>query len=284
MIGIIDIGSNTIRLVTYENGKKNSNISVNSEILKDTENNRLTKIGTQKLCFAIKKLKDTTGEIPLSAFATFAFRELENREEVKNIILQETGVSVEILSGKDEAECDFAALKNEIGENESGIGVDLGGGSAQIFSFQDGNLKFCESYAIGCKKIKESFVKGVFPTVLEEKKIEDYIENVFLGFDKSSEKLYIMGGTAKTAAKMYSFLKGEEIEEIFVENLPQLIRFIEEAPEELMKNVLKARYDNIVVGIIIMETIAKRCGAKVIHIKKCSVRDGYIINRDIKNT
>ena len=51
-----------------------------------------------------------------------------------------------------------------------------------------------------------------------------------------------------------------------------------------MKNVLKARYDNIVVGIIIMETIAKKCRAKIINIKKCSVRDGYIINRDIKNT
>ena len=208
MIGIIDIGSNTIRLVTYENGKKISNISINSEILKDTENNKLTNIGTQKLCLAIKKLKDISGEIPLSAFATFAFRELENREEVKTIILKETGVAVEILSGKDEAECDFAGLKNEIGENKSGVGVDLGGGSAQIFSFKKGALDFCESYPIGCKKIKENFVQGVFPTISEEKKFKEYIENVFSGFDKYSEKIYIMGGTAKTAAKMYSFLKG----------------------------------------------------------------------------
>lgn len=281
MVGIIDIGSNTIRLVTYENGKKIDNISFTSEILKDTSNKKLTKKGTQKLCAAIKALCERAGDIDVYAIATFAFRELENRQEVKEKIFEETGVSVEILSGKDEAECDFYALKKEIG-SVSGAGVDLGGGSAQIFSFESGKLDFHESYPIGCKKIKNKMVSGTFPTPDEEKKIERYIKKELCGIEIKAEKLYMMGGTAKTAAKMCAFLKGEaEATTIDVGSLRDLIGFIEETKEDVMKNVLRARYDNIVVGIIIMESIAKKCGVDTIFIKGCSVRDGYMIKKNI---
>ena len=110
MIGILDIGSNTIRLVTYENGEKISNISINSEILKDTVNKKLTVLGTQKLCRGINALKKEAGNIKIYAFATFAFRELLNCDEVQEKIQNQTQIKVEILSGKDEAECDFYAL------------------------------------------------------------------------------------------------------------------------------------------------------------------------------
>ena len=53
MTGIIDIGSNTIRLVIYDMGKSVSNIALNSEIIGDTENNRLSDEGIEKLCNAI---------------------------------------------------------------------------------------------------------------------------------------------------------------------------------------------------------------------------------------
>lgn len=282
MIGILDIGSNTIRLVTYKNGEYISNINMTSEILKDTVNNRLTDIGTQKLCEAILTLKKEAGDIKIFSFATYAFRELENREEVKEKVLEKTGIFIDILSGSDEAECDFYALKKEIGENITGIGVDLGGGSAQILTFKGGNLEFSGSYPIGAKRIKENFLKEKFPTPDEKNRVKEYIEQTLADFDKKSDNLYMIGGTAKTAAKMYTFLKGQDTGgTIEACDLEQIVKFIEEAPEDIMKNVLKARYDNIVAGIIVMEKIADICGAKTIYVKKCSVRDGYIIKRKI---
>lgn len=283
MIGILDIGSNTIRLVTYKNGEYISNINIASEILKDTVDNKLTELGTQKLCDTILTLKKKAGDIKIFSFATYAFRELENREEVKNKVLEKTGIFIDVLSGKEEAECDFCGLMKEIEKNENGIGVDLGGGSAQIFTFSDGVLDFCQSYPIGSKRIKETFIKEKFPTPEEKIKVENYIDKTLADFDKKSENLYMMGGTAKTAEKMNTFLKGQDMGgKIEVSQLPHIIKFIEEAPEDIMKNVLKARYDNIVAGIIIMDKIAQKCGANNIYVKKCSVRDGYIIKRDIK--
>lgn len=280
MISVFDIGSNTIRLVTYEKGEKISNIGVTSEILNDTQDEILTEKGTQKLCDTISFLKEKSGGIKSYAFATFAFRELKNRDEVKKIIFEKTGVDVEILSGRDEAECDFYGLMQSIPKNESGIGVDLGGGSAQIFSFEEGRLNFYESYPIGCNKLKKKFVEKIFPNAEEERAIDEYIEEKLSGLTLTEGKLYMMGGTAKTAARLYGFLNGSENSYTMkAEKIPEIIEFIEEAPEDVMRNVLKTRYDNIVVGIIIMEKIAKFFKADKIHIEKCGVREGYLYKK-----
>lgn len=277
MTGIIDIGSNTIRLVTFDMGKSVSNIALNSEIIGDTENNRLSDEGIEKLCHALIYLKEKAGEIPVMAFATYAVRVLENREEVKNRVYLQTGIIIDILSGEEEAEYDFLGLKSTIGGKESGIGVDLGGGSGQIMIFKEGNLTFSKSYPIGCRRLKNKFVSGKFPTCEEKKKLQTYIKDTLEG-GRQEGKIYMMGGTAKTAAKFYSYLNSRENTDILnVELLDRLIQYIEETPQEKIRNVLKNRYDNIVVGIIIMQTIAEYYGKREIFVKKCGVRDGYLI-------
>lgn len=277
MTGIIDIGSNTVRLVVYDKRRKISNTGIASEILNDTTGGILSSEGIEKLCNMIEFLKEKAGDIEVYAFATFAFRILKNRDEVKQAILEKTGVEVDILSGEDEAKYDFYGLKSSISKGESGIGVDLGGGSAQIFEFLKGELEFCCSYPIGCRKVKNKFVKHKFPDISEREEIEKYIEEKLAEIDIKCKKVYMMGGTAKTAAKLYSFLNGNEnIDVLKTKRLENLITFIEETPENVMKNVLKNRYDNIVVGIIIMKKIADICGADEVHIKKCGVRDGYL--------
>ncbi|MBO5060031.1 MAG: hypothetical protein J6C82_03870 [Clostridia bacterium] len=280
MTGIIDIGSNTIRLVMYDRGKQVSNTGLNSEIINDTKDGVLTSEGTEKLCDIISFFKEKAGDNEIFAFATFAFRVLKNGEEVKKTIFERTGVLIDILSGEDEAKYDFYGLMSTLCENESGIGVDLGGGSGQVFSFSDGNIEFFSSYPIGCRKVKNKFVKEKLPTSEEKIKIEQYIEEKLSGFDKKCKKLYMMGGTAKTAAKLYSFLNGSEnIDIIRTDKLQSLITFIEETPQRVMKNILKNRYDSMAVGIIIMEALARHTGAEEIHIKKCGVRDGYLIKK-----
>ncbi len=283
MVGIIDIGSNTIRLVMYENGKKLSNTAVTSEILHDTINGHLTETGTQKLCTAIEYLKNEAKGCHVYAFATFAFRVLDNAEEVKKEIFEKTGVLIDILSGKDEAKCDFSALISEIGENKSGIGVDLGGGSAQIFEFQQKNLLSFDSYPIGAKKIKKIFAEGVFPTEEETEKIKKYIEKYLKKVNGKSENIYMMGGTAKTALRIYRFITGtQNTEYIETKDLKGIAEFIKSAPEETLKDVLRSRYDNIVCGIMVMEEIATYIGASKIYVLPCGVREGYLVMNEIK--
>lgn len=283
MINIIDIGSNTIRLVTYDKGKVISNFGVNSEIISDTKNGILSGCGIEKLCDAILYLIKKRENEEIYAFGTYAMRVLRNKEEVEKRVFEKTGINIDILSGKQEAEYDFYGLLGTILPKESGIGVDLGGGSAQILIFDKGKLTTSLSRPIGCKRVKNRFSKGKEVTKAEQVKIREYIQkNLKLRRGKKCEKIYMMGGTAKAALRLYRFLEGENADIIKTAELDRVITFIEEADEKILKKVLRARYDNIIVGIIIMREIAEIFGAKNIHIKRCGVRDGYVLKIEQK--
>lgn len=277
MINIIDIGSNTIRLVTYEKGRTVSNFGINSEIISDTKNGILSVHGIDKLCSILIFLKQKSQSEEIYAFGTYAMRVLRNKEEVLERVEKETGIKIDILSGKREAEYDFYGLLGTISPDESGIGVDLGGGSAQILIFDKGKLSKSLSRPIGCRRVKNRFSKGREVTKSEQVKIREYIQkNLQIKKGKRCEKIYMMGGTAKAALKLYRYLEGKNADIIKVCDIEKIINFIEETDEKAIKRVFRSRYDNIVVGIIIMREIAEFFGAKSIHIKRCGVRDGYV--------
>lgn len=277
MINVIDIGSNTIRLVTYDRSAPISNVGAASEIISDTKNGILSKKGIDKLCNTISGLLGGMENEKVYAFGTYAVRVLRNKDEVKSEISKRTGIEIDILSGKKEAEYDFYGLLSTISEKESGIGVDLGGGSAQVLIFDEGRLTASASRPIGCKRIKGRFSKGKTVTKAERAEIKKYIKtNLEIYRGKKADKIYVMGGTAKAALRLYRFLEGRNADIMKIDEIERLIQFIEEADEGILRRVLKSRYDNITVGIIIMEEIAQFFGAKSIHIKRCGVRDGYV--------
>lgn len=278
MINVIDIGSNTIRLVTYEKGRTVSNFGINSEIISDTKNGILSVHGIDKLCSILIFLKQKSQNEKIYAFGTYAMRVLRNKEEVLERVEKETGIKIDILSGKREAEYDFYGLLGTISPDESGIGVDLGGGSAQILIFNKGKLSKSLSRPIGCRRVKNRFSKGREVTKTEQVKIREYIQkNLQIKKGKRCEKIYMMGGTAKAALKLYRYLEGKNADIIKVCDIEKIINFIEETDEKAIKRIFRSRYDNIVVGIIIMHEIAEFFGAKSIHIKRCGVRDGYVL-------
>ncbi len=277
LVGVIDIGSNTIRLVVYDKKRHVSNSGLNSDIISDTENGVLSENGIKKLINAISFLKEKSNGIKILAFGTYAMRVLINKEEVKKRVFDATGINIDILSGKQEAEYDFYGLLDTIDSSESGIGVDLGGGSAQVMIFDNGNIKSLNSYPLGCKQIKNKFAKDLKITEKEHQKIKSYVEfNLQNLKNNKTKKIYVMGGTAKTALKIYSFLTSENRNVIDVKKIPDIINFITDTPPKAVNNIIRNRCDNILVGLIIMEEIAKFFGSEKIHIKKCGVRDGYI--------
>lgn len=277
MINIIDIGSNTIRLVTYDKGKSVSNYGMASEIISDTKNGILSEKGIEKLCKTVSELKKLKEDEEIFAFGTYAIRVLRNRENVVKRVFDETGIKIDVLSGKQEAEYDFYGLLGTISKKESGIGVDLGGGSAQILIFNNGKLTSSMSRPIGCRRVKNRFSKGKKLEKSEIIKLREYIQkNLETQKGKKTDKIYMMGGTAKSAQKLYRFLSGENADIIKVSEIENILKFIDENDEKVIKKIFKSRYDNIAVGIVIMREIAEFFGSNSIHVKKCGVRDGYV--------
>ena len=114
-IGIIDIGTNTIRAVGYNDDIKPICETVyQSNILKHTKGGILSAVGINELSIVIKKEIEFFNEneiFTIYAFATSAMRDVKNFNEV----VKSCGIEIELLTEEEEAWCDFYALTNELG-------------------------------------------------------------------------------------------------------------------------------------------------------------------------
>lgn len=278
MISIIDIGTNTIRLVTYNDKKIIFNIAVRSEIIRDTKDGELTSFGTENLCNILKFLISKTEAKKIYIVATRSLRVLKNKEEVSEKIFEETGIEIDILTGEEEAECAFLGAKSKIEEN-NGIIIDLGGGSCEIIAFEKEKIKFLKSYPIGTKVIKNKFSKRMYPNEEEAENIKTYLTET-VEKQATDGKIYITGGTAKTALSLYNGLTKEEKTFITIKEIEEILNFIKGKNEEELKKLFSTRYDTISVGIIIIKTLAEIFEKEEIYIVNAGVREGYLIKRD----
>ncbi len=260
-MGIIDIGTNTIRCVCYDitsEIKPFDELVFSSEILNYTKDGKMSFDGILWLDEIIKKAMeffDSKNISVVHAFATSAMRDVDNFQEVSSFV--EKRVKIELLSEKEEALCDFFALKYALGNQLSGVGIDLGGGSMQAIAFRDGELNFSKSFPIGVKRLYNKF--GEFKKE-NEKCVLEYIKNI-VGDVPKDNFLYVMGGTGKKIAKIL----GKN--EFLVSELDNDALFC-----------AKDKYseiNTIPYGVLVIKYMAQ----DRIKIMNCGSREGFVIQK-----
>lgn len=274
--GVIDIGSNTIRGVLFD-GKTllvKKNTVYPSHILAQTGEGVLSYKGIDDLCGCLKKISDFLKKYPckkIYAFATSAMRDVKNFEEVFNTVKIKTGICIDLISGEEEAEYDFLALRTKT--KDDGIGVDLGGGSAQVISFDKfGVLESC-SVPIGVKRMRNEFSEGIFPKEEETEKICAFIKEQLFPIKNKKEEIWFMGGTAKAVSRVSKKLFKKDV--ITVDVIDEIYDLTKENPE-LLKKLFAERFNIMPVGLKVMKEICRNLGAEKVIVTDVGVRDGYI--------
>ncbi len=144
-IGIIDLGSNSIRLVIIDIKENGAHHQI--ENLKETVRLRsntdaqglLTKEGieyaTQIVSLFVRFCRARQVS-QIMAVATAAVRRAPNRNELIENIRQHTGVAIQVLSSGEEAYLGYIGLINSVTET-TGLMADLGGGALKLVGFKD---------------------------------------------------------------------------------------------------------------------------------------------------
>lgn len=284
---VIDIGSNTIRMVTCTTNGKRAEISGNeraaSIILRCIKNSRLTLEGINFLIDTVNSMKEKSGNPDvIYAFATASLRNAENADEVCRIVEESTGVAIRLISGDEEAQYDFYSLRFLNKTDESGMGFDLGGGSCQLFTFGNNELVYSVSLPIGSYKTYTQYVKGDIPTPEEAQLIYDTMSqelksHPLLGNHKF---VYAIGGSARCATLLYNEVFGSNLSaEIGTEELRSLYKRLVEDSETALKILSKSfpdRLNSLIPGIITICAICDTVGAEKIRAAVCGVREGFI--------
>lgn len=162
---IIDIGSNSVRLIIYKiNG--DSTFKVLNEAKRTirlgsylTESDYLADSGLDILLNVLKEFKGICERyevLEIYVVATEAIRRSINKHDICNKIKLDLGLKVNILSGWEEAKYGYLAIKNSMTEKDA-ILLDLGGSSMEITLMENEKLKESISLPLGSIPLTKMF-------------------------------------------------------------------------------------------------------------------------------
>ena len=171
-VATIDIGSNAIRLLISNvfsvNGKlhhtKNSLYRVQLRLGDDSFNKGIiSPKNLEKLKSTLKSFKllmDVNDVKKYLAYATSAMRSISNAEKLLKSLEIETGLKVEIITGKKESEI---VAKNDIsthiGKTKNYCFIDVGGGSTEVVIYKKGEFYKSKSFKIGGVRLINGLVE-----------------------------------------------------------------------------------------------------------------------------
>ena len=298
MWAVIDIGSNTIRLVIYswEDGRLNP--MLNKKYPAGLagyvdENNEISEEGVslliEILCDIEKILRYVRPE-EVYPFGTAALRNSANCDKVLKAVKKECGFDIQILTGKEEAIFDYyGALEGGIGE--SGLLVDVGGGSTELAFFRRKEIIKATSIPLGSLNTYRKWVAGLLPGSEEaqciKKEVKGYLSAIEVDREKVvAQPVYSVGGTARAALKLMREKYGDkELREFTLDQLREVLKYKDEDKKEILGSILKTspdRVHTIIPGMLIFRTVAKFFGAESFVTVDYGVREGYLMNRLVR--
>ena len=182
--GIVDLGSNTIRLSIYHWEGQDFRLLLNKKTMAGlagyVQGGVLSDSGILVACRTLssyRALLDNFQVSKMHVFATASLRNISNTGEAVETIRDVTGIPVEVLSGDAEAALSFkgAVLPGGV---STGLLADIGGGSFELVSYEDMSITSACSLPVGSLSLYTRFVNGLFPTSEERKAMRAYVEAV----------------------------------------------------------------------------------------------------------
>lgn len=278
----IDIGTNAVRLLftnVIENGKnpvfkKSSITRVPVRLGGDVfTTGKIGQVKQQKLLdtmIAFKHLMKVHDITEYRACATSAMREAENGSEMVKEIKQQTGIDIEIIDGKTEAEIIYNnRIVEHLDKGYSYLYVDIGGGSTEITLFSNSVALASHSFNIGTIRLLNDLV---------EKKEFDYLKAWLKEIEESYPALIVIG-SGGNINKLLKMSRKKEGKPLAIKDLKNVSHFIKSYSYDDRIKILGLnpdRADVIIPASDLLFKITKWSGAKEIIVPKVGIADGII--------
>ncbi|PJJ76059.1 exopolyphosphatase/guanosine-5'-triphosphate,3'-diphosphate pyrophosphatase [Thermoflavifilum aggregans] len=212
------------------------------------------------------------------ACATSAMREAANGEQVIARVREQTGISLQIISGQQEASLIFENhVAEHLSKSKSYLYVDVGGGSTEISLFSKQRQVFTASFNIGTIRLLH---QQITDAQWDELKI-------FLKKNIKARELIIIG-SGGNINKIFSLSKTKPGKSLSIDLLKSYYRkFKQMTVEERMHRyqMREDRADVIVPALEIYLNIMRWSGAEEILVPQIGLADGLIdhLYRQLKN-
>lgn len=298
-IGLIDIGSNTIRLVIFKFDQSSGlneilNIKTPARLSQYlTDDLEMNKEGIEVLINALssfKKVSETFNVTELHPIATAAIRQSKNRDDILKKVKKELDIDIEMISEANEAYYGFYAITHTT-EISNGVSVDIGGGSTEVTLFKDKELFESHSFPFGVVTLTRKFFSGKDHNDKSAiKAMEKFISSQFDQLDwLKNQKVALVGigGSARNVARIHQSehsypiggvhnytMSNKDIDEVF-----EMIRKSDRDDLTNLDGLSRDRVDIILPAVSVFKTLYKKIDAKQFTFSRNGLREGYIIKQ-----
>jgi exopolyphosphatase/guanosine-5'-triphosphate,3'-diphosphate pyrophosphatase len=295
---VIDIGSNSARLVIFERTSRfgfhliceqKSKVRIGEGAY--AKGGRLQPVGIKRAYLALQSFLQTTKKYRVQKIlcvATSALRDAPNGQEFVQWIRKELKLSIKIIDGNEEAKLGAIAANNLLPVTD-GITIDIGGGSSDMSLIRGGKIIETCSLNVGTVRIKELFFDQKAPIEEAQEYIREELKHLP---DSFSHPLAVgIGGTARALSKGIMKSSDYPLDKLhaFSYEIEDQIDYLTDITLSSTKglkqfNLKKERFDTIREGALIFLEILKRTRTKEVITSGVGVREGVFLKDLLRNT
>lgn len=294
-IAIIDLGSNTTRLVVIRTipGYAYRLVDEIREVVRlrqGMRDNKLSETAIARAMFTLRLFKrfcDAHKVDKIVATATSAVREASNGKAFVEKVEQETGLILQILDGEKEAYYGTLGALNEV-PMTNGFVLDIGGGSAQISQVSHRQFKRGKALTLGALALTEKFIKNDPPTQAEINTLHTEIERQLdsISWLKAKQSTLIgLGGAIRNLASMDALrnnyplntLHGYTLSLASIEESIALLQSVTLSKRKKIHGLKPDRADIILPGATVAQAVMSRLNVDELTISVNGLREGLFL-------
>lgn len=290
-VGVVDIGSNSVRLVVYEGDGRNPATMFNEKVLcglgrKLASTGRLDPEGLVSAYAALERfvaLSRVMGVRHLDIVATAAVRDASDGGEFVMRAEEIAGLPIRVLSGQEEAYFSAEGVLSAIPEADGLVG-DLGGGSLELVLVGQGGVGTQATTPLGPLRLMEA-APG------DRAKVTEIIDKTLAELPWLDEvrgrSFYAVGGAWRALAKIHMaqssyplrVLHHYRIQRGDVRDLSRVIANLSRDSLERISGLSRRRVDTLPYAALLLDRVLKAARPRDVVFSSYGLREGLLFSR-----
>lgn len=287
-VSVVDIGSNSVRLVVYEGVVRAPTVLFNEKILCGlgkgiADTGRLNAKAVESALAALKRfraLSEQAGAKTMYALATAAAREAANGSAFIVDAERLLGVKIKVLTGPEEAYFSAMGIISSVYQPD-GIAGDLGGGSLELVDVKGRTIGAGITLPLGGLRLSD--MSGGSATKAQ-KLARQHLENADLLSAGKGRAFYAVGGTWRNLAKLYMgaihypLHVMHEFEVPLNDAVPFLKKVAKGEAAEIdgIETVSRNRQSLLAFGAVVLLEVVQKMQPRSIVMSALGVREGFL--------
>ncbi|MGA7706021.1 MAG: hypothetical protein WB998_14140 [Solirubrobacteraceae bacterium] len=301
-VAVIDLGSNSFRMVVFEQrsdswkraDERSAAVRIGEGL---AASGRLSEVAMERAMSTLEGFTSLCherglGEQSIDAVATSAIRDAENGQEFLERVRSGTGLEVRVLSRDQEARYGYLAAVNST-TLADGCVLDLGGGSLQLVRVAGRLARESGSWRLGAVRMTERFMIGDGPAKRSEcKALQAHVARKLERapwLTCTGPRLIGLGGTVRnlaSAAERAAGLPAEEVQGFVIDRgaldeLTERLASLAPAERGRVPGIKPARADIVLAGALVIQGVMDAGGFDTLEVTGAGLREGIFFERQL---